>query len=1116
MGMGPDRPRRNEEGPLVSHRLLAALSMLAIALPAAAAPIPARPSFRHVSLEQGLSQAAVLALAQDGAGFLWVATQDGLNRFDGYGFTTLRHDPEDPNSLPDNNVMSLARGRGDVLWAGGVDRGLARLDLTTLRATRFLPEPARRGGLPAGLIGALLEDRSGTLWASVLGVGLARLPSGSTDFELLQPDPKEPSSFPSANVVALAEDADGAVWAATGGSGLLKLDALTARVVARYDANAASGRPALADVVADVAIDRAGNVWAGLRGAVARLDPRSGDVTVWRNEPADASSFPARFARRLSEDRDGAIWIATDEGLVRLDPATGRLTRHRHDPSDGRSLPSDRVSVVLADRSGLLWLGLDGSGLAVLDLAPTPFRTIRRDQGRADGLTAPIVRGVFEGAGGTLWLGLSGGGLNALDPQTGRARAWRAGEGARALSLDDVWNVVEDEQGIVWAATLGGGLNRVDPKTGLVRRFRSDSSDPATLSSDNLRTVLLGRDGYLWIGTAGGGLCRFDRASGQVLRFANDPDDPSSLSHDVVRAVHEGASGALWVGTDRGLNRLDRQTGRFTRFLDDPFRPEAAGIARVYGVHEDGAGLVWLGTPRGLVRLDPRTGSVRRFREADGLPNDTVYSILPDGAGSLWVSTNRGLSRVTPAPDGGSATFRSFDAADGLQSDEFNGGAFHRGPSGTLWFGGIAGVTGVVPEEVEDDPFAPPVALLSFSRLGSRLPASDWAGGRVTVGPGEGFFSVEFAALSFRAAAKSTYRWRLEGLDPGWVEGGTRRRADYTAVPPGEYLFRVRAANKDGVWNEEGASLSIVVLPPWWRTREALSLWVLLAVGGAWGLRRWEKSRFLAKERQRSHLVEAELRARAAEAQARAVQAESERKTAELEEARALQLSLLPRELPVVPGLAVAALVRTASEVGGDTWDYAVGPGGALALVVGDATGHGLKAGTIVSVMKGLFRGNPFPADLGAFLDRSGRVLRDLGLARLHMALAVLVVRDGEATLASAGMPPAFVHRARTGAVEEVLVPGAPLGALLDAPHTETSFSLEPGDTVLLSSDGLAESPSTSGEPLGYGRSRELFRAAATLPLDELVERVAREEEAWRGDSPRQDDLTLVALRRTA
>lgn len=1096
---------------------LLALAIAAPLLGAPAGPPQARPSFRPLSLEQGLSQAAVLDLAQDATGFLWAATQDGLNRFDGYGFTVLRHDPADPDSLPDSNVTALATGRGNVLWVGGADRGVARLDLTTLRATRFAPEPLPEGRRPNLPVLSLLEDRSGALWVGTGGGGLLRLAPGSSRFESFAPVPGDAASFPSPAVFDLAEDPSGSIWAATLGAGLLRLDAASGRVLSRFDRDPETGERPPNPTVNCVMSGRDGAVWAGAGGLLARVDPATGKVRLFRHDPRDPSSFPSEQARHLAEDREGRIWVATEAGLVRLDPSTGAFTAFRNRSDDASSLPSNRTSRVLADRSGLLWVGSDGAGLAVLDLVPSPFRTYRREPGRPDGLTAPLVRGVFEGREGTLWLGLAQGGLNAFDPATGRARAWRVGSGPRDLTSDDVWNVVEDEDGVVWAATLGGGLDRVDPRTGLVTVFRARDGDPGSLSNDALRIVHLGSDGYLWIGTAGGGLCRFDRATGKARRYRNDRDDPASLSNDVVRAVHEGRSGALWVGTDAGVNLLDRATGKVTRFLDDPARPEAAGIARVYGVYEDAAGILWVGTPRGLVRLDPRTGSVRRFRQADGLPNDTVYSILPDDAGSLWVSTNRGLCRVTPSADGATASFRTFDALDGLQSDEFNGGSFHRGPSGTLWFGGILGLTGVVAKEVADDPFAPPVSILSFSRLGKRLPPSQWApGGRVVLGPGQGFFSVEFSALSFRAAAKNAYSWRLEGLDPEWVDGGTRRRADYTSVPPGDYVFRVRAANKDGVRNEEGASLSITVLPPWWRTRGALAGWALLLAGGVLTVSRLEKRRILGKERERSRLVEAELRARAAEAQSRAVQAESDRKTAELEEARALQLSLLPRDLPSVPGYSVAAMTRTASEVGGDTWDWVAGPDGGLAVVVGDATGHGLRAGTVVSVMKGLFRGNPFPEDLGSFLDRSGRVMRDLGLSRLHMALAVLVVRDGNATFSSAGMPPALVHRARTGDVEEVLVPGAPLGALLDSPHAVRTFRLEPGDTVLLASDGLAESPGPGGEPLGYGRAREIFRNAASLSPGALVERVAAEEERWRGEAARQDDLTLVTLRREA
>ncbi len=1094
-------------------RLPVAYVLAFFASQAAALPPEAPPSFRPLSLEQGLSQAAVRAIAQDELGFLWVATEDGLNRYDGYGFTVFRNDPLDPESLSDNAILSLAPGRGQALWLGTVDRGIARFDLKTQKFRRYLPDSSRPDGLPGGPVAALLEDRAGRLWIAPGGGGLARLDPGSSSFRVFRPDPANPASLPAPFVLALAQDPSGAIWAGTAGRGLVKLDPETGRVLATFDRDPANPGVLANAFVNSLLVDRKGRIWAGT-GALVRLDPTTGEVKVFRNDPSDPASFPARQARALAEDGSGRIWVATESGLVRFDPDTELFASYRNRPDDAASLPSDRTTTLLIDRSGLLWVGLDGAGMAALDLVPSPFVTWRYDPGRRDGMTARIVRGVHEAPDGTLWLSLAGGGLNALDTSTGAVRAFRAGAPGH-LSSDDVWNAVVDESGIVWAATLGGGLNRIDPKTETVRVFRATPGEGGSLSSNALRILLLGRDGALWIGTGGGGVCRFDRTSGNAVCFRNDPADPHSLSNDVVRALHEGPSGTLWVGTDRGINRLDRTTGRFTRFLDDLSRPETAGIARVYGLCEDATGILWAGTPRGLVRLDPRSGAVRRYREADGLPNETVYSVLPDASGALWVSTNRGLARVVPSPDAATASFRSFDAHDGLQSDEFNGGSFHRGPSGTLWFGGILGVTGVRPIELKDDPFAPPIALLSFSRLGKKLPASEWLPSRsLVLGPREGFFSVEFAALAFRAAAKNRYSWKLEGLDEDWVNGGTRRRADYTSVPPGSYVFRVKAANKDGIWNEEGASLHIVVRPPWWKTPSAIGAWLFLLAAGGVVVSRLEKRRVLGKERERSQLVEAELRAHAAEAQARAVQSEAARKSAELEEARAMQLSLLPRTTPRLPGLEVAAFATTATEVGGDTWDWAVGPDGALALVIGDATGHGVRAGTVVSVMKGLFRGDPFPQDLGAFLDRAGRVLRDLGLPRLHMALAVLVVRGEEITFASAGMPPAWIFRAATGEVDEVLVPGAPLGALVDTPHASVSFRLGPGDAVLLSSDGLAESPGIDAEPLGYSRARELFRATARLSPDAMLAAIARREEEWRGGRPREDDLTLVLLRR--
>lgn len=1106
--------------------VLAVVSALAVAAPRASAEplVAAGPSerFAHFSPEQGLSQAVVQAMAQDEQGFLWLATQDGLNRFDGYGFTVFRNDPADPASLPDNTIFCLAAGRGGVLWVGSADRGLARLDLRTLRFTRFAFDPARPGSLPAGPVGAIHEDRKGRLWVATQPNGLARLDPGSESFHLFPGGAGSAAGLGARPIGSILETRDGALWLGTRGEGLLHFDPEKGSVVARYASDPSSPRSLAGTGVLSLLEARSGALWVGTISGISRFEPGTGDFTSWRPDPADPWAFPARQARQMSEDAQGRIWVATEAGLVRIDATGGKCATFRSSRDDPASLPNDRIFSVLVDRSGILWVGMDGAGLAALDLSPTGFRTYRHEPTRAGGLTSRVVRGLWEGRDGTLWVGLAGGGLNALDLATGRVREWRATPNAgKGPSSDDVFGIVEDDRGALWIATLGGGLDRFDPATGTFRRFTAagpgaPSADPGNF----LRVLAKGRDGAIWIGAVGTGLSRLDPATGSLTSYRNDPANRASLSSDVVRAVHVGPTGTVWAAGDLGINRFDPASGSFTRFLSDPSRPETAGIARVYGLYEDPAGILWAGTARGLVRLDPRSGAASRFRQRDGLPNEAVYSILPDAAGSLWLSTNRGLSRVTPGKDGGLDAIRNFDSLDGLQGDEFNGGSFCRGPSGTLWFGGINGLTGFRPEEIRDDPFVPPVSITAFSRLGRPLPPADGiARGTVVLGPDEGFFTVEFAALAFRAAAKNSYAWKLEGLDPAWTVGGTRRRADYTAVPPGEYVFRVKAANKDGLWNHDGASLKIVVLPPWWRTRSALASWAVLVALGIAGFHAWQKRRILAGERERSRLVEAELRAKAAEAQARAVQAENERQSSELEEARALQLSLLPRELPRVPGLSVAALTRTATEVGGDTYDAVLAADGALAVIVGDATGHGLKAGTVVSVVKGLFRGNPFPESLPSFLDRCGRVLRDLHLGRLHMALAAAVVRGRDVTLCSAGIPPAWLFRAATGEVEEILLPGAPLGALIEGTRGEASIRLEEGDCLLLATDGLAESPGPSGDPWGYPLAREAFRRVAqaardrALPLEAAAEAIAEAEAAWRGETPRGDDMTLVLMR---
>jgi serine phosphatase RsbU (regulator of sigma subunit)/streptogramin lyase len=632
--------------------------------------------------------------------------------------------------------------------------------------------------------------------------------------------------------------------------------------------------------------------------------------------------------------------------------------------------------------------------------------------------------------------------------------------------------------------------------------------------------------GTIWVGTYGGGLDRYDPATGKFAHARHDPADPRSIGNNYVRVICEDDSGTLWIGTHGGgLNALDRSTGVFTRYRNDPGNPNSLSNDFVFAIHPDREGNLWLATyGGGLNKLDRRTGSFSRIRRSDGLPDDAVYGILEDGEGNLWVSTNSGLCRYSPKK----GTFRYYNVQDGLQSNEFNGGAYYKSPKGEMFFGGIKGFNAFMPDEIRDNPFVPPVVITDFRVFNRPVAIGRPAGGRpmleksITFSPTielshlDQIISFEFASLHYTAPVKNQYAYRLDGLSDNWIELGSQRFVMFTTLPSGEYVLRLRGSNSDGVWNQEGASLRIIVRPPWWRTNWAVGLYLLLGVGVFVAVLFFVR----AREREKSRVKEVELRAVAAEMQAKlaaaradANRAEHERKTKELEEARQLQLSMLPESLPEHPDYEIAVCMQTATEVGGDYFDFGLSDDGSLAVAIGDATGHGTSAGIMVAVMKGLFSTLGGDPDLTHFLSQCSRILRTMNLQNMLMAMSLLHLQQGRVRASAAAMPPIFLFRSATGRVETISVGGIFLGTAIDLPYEEASFTLSPGDAILLMTDGLADLHNAQDDILDYPRVLDCFEKTAAHPPKVIIERLLAEADAWRQGYPQNDDITLVVIR---
>jgi len=1108
----------------VAQRAVRVFLLLSILLPASSSA-GEKIKFGHLTIEEGLPETGVITMLQDRLGFLWLGTQNGLSRYDGFTFTMFKPDPDDPGSIAGRLVMALYEDGAGRLWVGTRRGGLSSFDRATETFVRYMHDPDDPTSLSFDAVGAIFEDSSGNLWVgtgdmeskTALG-GLNRFDPESGTFTRYMHDPGDPRSM-SANVVLdIHEDATGRLWIATTG-GLNRMDPETG-IFTRYLHDDAIAGSLSSDFVPSLAEDHQGNLWVATGGGLDRFDPATGEFEHFRHDDEERWSLSSNYVSTLFVDRTGVLWVGTWEGaLHRFYPDHGTFGRYEHNPDDPNSLTANSaIMTIYQDRADILWIGTWGGGLNKLDPFAGKFPQYGHEPDNPNSLSDDRVIAFHEDRAGNLWIGTRGGGLNRYNSKSDTYTHYRHDpDDPTSIGSDRLHAVLEDVHGTLWIGTEDSGLDRFNPDGETFTHYRHDPDNPQSLSDDHALALLEDDSGTIWVGTALGGLNKYDRSTGNFTAFQTE--NGASGGQTVMRILYKDRAGTIWVGSEGGFSRFDPATGIFTTY----FEP-LTGLDIIMSIYEDSAGRMWVGTFNGGLHLfDRESGTSRPFTQKHGLAHDSVYNILEDEQGRLWLATGNGVSRFDPQTE----SFRTYGIEDGLQTHQFAGAAI-RTAAGEMFFGAKNGINAFFPDQVEDNPYPPAVVLTKLkvgnvelkpgedSPLESHISIAD----EVVLDHDQNGLAFSFAALHFGHPEQNRYSYRLEPLDSDWTQAGTSRHASYANLPPGQYEFKVRAANSDGVWNEEGTSIRVTIQPPWWQAWWAYTIFGLLGLTVVSVADRIVRRRVVQRERARARDQEARLRteaaeaqAKAAEAEARALRIENERSAQELEEARSLQLSMLPEHIPSPPNLEIATYMKTASEVGGDYYDFDLAPDGTLTVAIGDATGHGTRAGTMVTATKVLFSLLAAETDGVKVLQESTRIIRQLNMQNLFMALALAKLKGTHLEIAGAGMPPTLIRRAASDEVEEVHLEGAPLGSFSDFPYRAASVDLQPGDTIVMMSDGLPEMMDEDDEVLGYERVGSILKELGSSTPQGVIDRFSEVATAWANGRAQDDDITMIVMR---
>jgi two-component system, sensor histidine kinase ChiS len=765
-------------------------------------PQPGGNKFDQISIEQGLSQSTVYALLQDNDGFMWFGTQDGLNRYDGYMVTVFKHNPDDSNSLSDNTIWSLLSDSRGNLWIGTMRGGLNCYNLHENKFTHYKYDENDSSTISENDVTSLYEDSKGNIWAGTRSKGLNRLNTSTGKVTRYKYSEKNKSSISNNAIRTICEDNKGNLWIATG-RGLSKLSfdnnvrEVSVPVFERYYNFMQEGGDNSANNIRVLYTDKRGVLWVGTWGSGLYIfDSNSSRLTSVETKKENGIS--AEFISAIYEDSDDNLWISTfDSGFLVYDRISRKLISH--ESSGGMAL--------YEDRSGIMWLGTFTGGVKVYDKRKNRFRHYYDP----DISSRNLVQAVLEDNDGELWIGTYGGGLKRFRDKSRKNFVIYTNDplNQRSITNDKVFSLFQSSDGAIWIATEGG-LNRFDKARG------SFISYPA-FGSELILALNEDSNGNIWIGNSSG-ITIFNREKNTFEK------NLSSQVKGVMTIYRDGDD--IWVGTLRNgvhcyKNGDFNKTVSYypiTGVLTGEKTGSSINNSSVISIYRDSKGIIWLGTyGGGLNRFDTVNESFRYYTVKDGLPNDVVYGILPDNSGNLWLSTNKGISRFNPEKE----IFRNYDAKDGLQGNEFNQGSYFASNSGELFFGGVYGFNAFNPDEIKDNEYIPPVYLTSFKVFDEVLPLTSSLAitKKIELSYFQNFFSFEFVALNYTSPEKNHYKYILEGFEKTWHNVSSERRyASYTNLDPGEYTLRVIGSNNDGIWNEAGTWVTIVIKPPFWKT----------------------------------------------------------------------------------------------------------------------------------------------------------------------------------------------------------------------------------------------------------------------------------------------------------
>ena len=1094
-------------------------------------------TFKNISVKDGLAESTVKVIFEDHNGFIYFGTENGLDVYDGYEFTNYQMNSFDEASLLGNKISSIHEDSNHMIWVGS-ELGVSLFD----PSKREFSRPIDTGEEELVDSETITDDSEGNIWIKLKDNGLVyqyntasdelkdmnhsfsddemvtvlhRAPSGTillgTSFGLYyyDNDKKEvkkvgnKDEFDGLFVNALVNGNENDIWVGTS-DGLFKLNNGINGDVDVF--RQGKGETSLvSNYVKDLDWDEKRNeLWIATQNGLSRYNPSEAKFFNIQMTPYADSIIENDISEILIAVRSGRLWYTTENHTgfnclsVEVDPYSDGpppANHFEHDPIDKGSIADNVITDFIEDRAGHVWIGTGQNGISFYSYVKPKFVHHKYDQENEWGLKNEKIYSISTQSDGMMWVA-SGFGLEKISYDGIRDQEYEKS----ILNVNYIIDLEIINDVMLWVATDQGILkidtwNDYDAEN-ILRFSDSDSLPPSRRISDNLVHDILSIEDKIWVAT-GSGMVIIDTTTNSVTDFNSDL---------IARVISQDSKGNIWLGTEMdGLFKIpsdlldDIQKGKDFELEGHIFdKSYRSGISssQITCVTEDRNGVIWVGTNGGLNKYISEDDNFEHYFVQDGLPSNYITGVVVDDSNGLWISSKKGISFF----DQTDKTFTNYSLTDGIGNIDFHRHSYDQSADGYIFFGGPMGITKVKPEEVQFNEYQPPCVITRLKKTyfddsiseiysfdNADISGSEDNAVTMLIDHKVKSFTVDFVALNYHQTVKNQYRYKLEPFDRDWVESGGLRFASYNNLGRNTYNFMVQGSNDDGVWSEP-AKLNIKFIP-----HPLLSIWAftIYAVISLIGVFLFIRHRM---DKQKSQL-------------------EEERRIQEMEQARDFQMSLIPQSPPEHPDYDIALHMKTSTEVGGDYYDFFPQEDGSMYVVCGDATGHGLNAGMMVSITKAGLYGSNFdtPASTTTRLNRTIKAI-DLGTTRMSLNMAKF--HNGSFDFTSAGMPPAYLYKHSEKEVDEILVPGLPLGSMKKADFDLHSFNLESNDALVLISDGLPECVNHEGEMLDYEPVKECITANGNKSAQGIIDSLIDLGDEWMSGLMNDDDITLVVIKK--